>query len=104
VSNVLGRALLWACFGEEASDYAPQSTVDHVQGAYQLLGTRVPNGKNPIRKLRLVISGANDEVQITELDNGGNNGQQAAQVAGGGGPVGRNDMQPIYGELRALRQ
>jgi hypothetical protein len=42
-------------------------------------------------KVRLVISGADHKLSITELNHSrGKNNEQAAQAAGGGGPIGRN--------------
>jgi hypothetical protein len=54
-----------------------------------------------VRKVRLVISGADDQLRLT--DDVGNNAQ-AVQGAGGGGPVGRNDIQAIHGELASRTQ
>jgi hypothetical protein len=42
-------------------------------------------------KVGLVVSGANHKLSITELNHScGKNNEQAAQAAGGGGPIGRN--------------
>jgi hypothetical protein len=43
-------------------------------------------------KVGLVISGADHKLSITKLNHSGNN-EQAAQAAGGGGPIGRNSRE-----------
>jgi hypothetical protein len=69
VCKVLGRALLWACFDAEASEYVPMSIKNHVVHEYLHLPIRVPEGENPVKKVRLIINGAEDQVIITDVDN-----------------------------------
>jgi hypothetical protein len=119
VCNVLGRALLWACFDPEASTYVPHSIKEHVVEEYGRLQQHVPEGENPIKKVRLVINGAEDQVVITSIDmdeennegnggagdggNGGGGGGDGGNGGGGGGNVSRNDYLALLSETRNAR-
>ena len=103
---ILGWALLWACFDQEASNYVPSSVVNHVNKAYQQLPTRVLDSENPMKKKQIVISGNEDELHITELDledEAGNQRGQQGGGGGGGGPIGRNDVLAVYTKVWSLR-
>ena len=100
VCKVLGRALLWACFDAEASEYVPTSIKNHVVNEYLHLPVRFPEGENPMKKVRLVVNGAEDQVIITEVD-----GPDEESNGGGGAghQVTRNEYLALFHEVRMLR-
>ena len=100
VCSVLGRALLWSCFDAEASAYVPRSIKDHVVNEYLNLPQQLPEGENPIKKVLLVINGAEDQVIITEL---GDMNEATGNGVGASGQVSRNDYLALLNEVRHLR-
>ena len=98
--SVLGRTLLWSCFDAEASAYVTKSIKDHVVNEYLNLPQQLPEGENPIKKVLLVINGAEDQVIITEL---GDMNEATGNGMGAGGQVSRNDYLALLHEVRHLR-
>jgi hypothetical protein len=102
VWSVLGTALLWACFDQEASPYVPAWIRDHVVQSYQQLGEHVPEGENPVEKLHLVISGNDDMVDIQALAPAADGAAAAAPgVANAAGT--HATMLALQNEIRNLR-
>jgi Isochorismatase family len=54
-------------------------------GTYNLLRNRLPDGTNPIKRLDLVVSGRDNEVYLTEIDDNNQPPQQGQPVRAGQG-------------------
>ena len=63
---MLGRALLWRMFDEVQHFCVPDSIFRRVNNAYQYLGEmcKLPEGKNPVEKVPLIVTGSYAEVHI----------------------------------------
>ena len=101
VWSVLGKALLWACFDGEASEYIDPSIRDHVREQYEAIDNNIPNGENPVKKVQLLVTGTDDYVTITALDDDGDVAMGGRAGAGGGVEV--THVQALQAELRHLR-
>jgi glutathionylspermidine synthase len=92
---VLALPLLWSVF-EDDNEYLPRA----VRSISQL-----PDGKNPVKKVWLVISGNEGELYLDELD-GGDEGGGAGNAANAGGACQavnkREQMQAIYSQMASL--
>jgi hypothetical protein len=66
IGMVLARSLLWACFDDEVKQLLPPSLTTRILTAYQRI-RQLPEDENPVKKVLLVITGNEDELQIDEL-------------------------------------
>ena len=70
VAILLGKALLWAIYDDSMSKILNENKVARVKENVARLTSRVLNvGVNPVEKVALLISGDNDALVITELNN-----------------------------------
>jgi hypothetical protein len=93
VGMVLGRALLWACFDAEVKEILPPALSDRIRTAYAAI-RRLPEGENPVKKVLLVVTGDDDQLNIEEI--GGPDDADANQ------PAARRQMGSTREELLAL--
>jgi hypothetical protein len=97
--QVLGRALLWACFDEEVKEILPPALSNRIITAYTAI-RRLPEGENPVKKVLLVVTGNEDQVNIEEV--GGDADQQAAMRQVGGST--REALLALHAHNSALRR
>jgi hypothetical protein len=98
---VLGRALLWLAFSEESDTTdLPLDIYPRIHDAYDAIGNDLPEGRNPVKKIPLVITGNEGEVYIDEIPDGmvGNNGNGDGAGNGAGGFIDR----PVRQQLLAI--
>jgi hypothetical protein len=83
---VLGRALLWYAFSEMGAADMPLDIFQRIHEAYDGIDNDLAEGINPVKKIPLVITGHQGEVNMDEIPDGmvGNNGLGGAINAGGG--------------------
>ena len=101
IAEVLGTALLWACFEPTMEDRVPQFILDRVKSEYSVIRPEAFDDVNPVEKIRLVIYRAGETLLIDELPpddhftghgNGGNNEDgQDNDDGGADGGGGRGD-------------
>ncbi len=90
---VLGRALLWASFDAEVKEILPPALSNRIMSAYAAI-RRLPEGENPVKKVLLVVTGDDDQLNIEEI--GGPDDADANQ------PGARRQMGSTREELLAL--
>jgi hypothetical protein len=68
---------LWFLFSPDSSNYLLTALQDRVETAYNSIG-QLPPGKNPVKKIALVVSGNEGELYLDELgkDYGGGTGDR----------------------------
>jgi hypothetical protein len=93
VGMVLGRALLWASLDVEVKEILPPALSNCIMTAYAAI-RRLPEGENPVKKVLLVITGDDDQLNIEE--SGGPDDADANQ------PGARRQMGSTSEELLAL--
>jgi hypothetical protein len=100
-SAILGKALLWAIFDDVVSARVPPPICTRVLAAYNSLDAqhRLQNGENPVKKIRLAVSGSDGEVHLDEIPDD-------VDMGGARGPARRegNDEQMlvIYGRVASV--
>lgn len=62
---LLGRAILWFCYTENA-DYLPAAMLERIRSAYEDQRT-LPDGQNPVKKVEQVVSGHNAQVFMESM-------------------------------------
>jgi len=99
VAEILGTALLWACFDPQMQARVPSFIVDRVKAEYGVIRPEAfRDDVNPVEKLRLSVFRVGESVVIDELPPvGGDDG------AGGGGGGYHHDAPP-GGGLQAAGQ
>ena len=103
VAVVLALPILWACFDDEMEAYMPPEMRNRIRAAYLLIRRLEPQ-ENPVKRILLVISGAEWEVHIDELadlgePDGGNNGVQV-----GARNINEANFLALYAQNTALRR
>ena len=93
VGMVLGRALLWASFDAEVKEILPSALSNRIITAYAAI-RRLPEGENPVKKVLLVVTGDDDQLNIEEI--GGPDDADANQ------PAARRQVGSTREELLAL--
>ena len=75
VCLVLGRAALWRLFDPSGDNIVPEEMRARVMARYADLGhdNTLPVGSNPVRKVPLIVDGADSEVLIDRVDYGDDN-------------------------------
>jgi hypothetical protein len=105
VGMVLGRALLWACFDEVMKELLPAALLTRILTAYAAI-RRLPEGESPVKKVLLVVTGDEDQVNIEEIggdaDHDGDADQQAAMRQVGGST--REELLALHAQNTALRR
>ena len=67
VSIILGKAVLWLVFSSVANNFVSTNYVERVKADLGETGIVVPEGKNPILKMPVLVSGDQGAVYIDEL-------------------------------------
>mgnify|MGYP006194146055 CR=1 FL=1 len=67
VALTLARPLLWASFESTLQEYLPPALTRRIQSAYGFV-RRLPQGKNPVEKRLVVVTGSEAELYIDEID------------------------------------
>jgi hypothetical protein len=93
VGMVLGRALLWTCFDAEVKKILPPALSNPIIMAYAAI-RRLSEGEKPVKKLFLVVTGDDDQLNIEEI--GGPDDADANQ------PAARRQVGSTREELLAL--
>jgi hypothetical protein len=83
VARVLALPLRWAVF-ENGENYLPREMTDRICAAVQQV-SQLPDDENPVKKVRLVMSGDEGESCLGELDDGGDAGGDGEGVVNTGG-------------------
>jgi hypothetical protein len=96
---VLGYALLWYAFSERGAADMPLNIFRRIHEAYDGIDNDLAEGINPVKKIRLVITGHEGEVYMDDIPDGidGNNGE-GGPINAGGGFIDR----PVRDQLLAL--
>jgi hypothetical protein len=82
VALVMGRALIWLAFSEESA-LLPPGIKTRILENYAQLPNKLADGINPVKRKLLIVSGHDNEVQLTELNEDGGNGNGNGHLAGG---------------------
>lgn len=87
VCLALGRAALWRLFDPSGDNIVPEEMRARVMARYADLGhdNTLPAGTNPVRKVPLIVDGADSEVLVDRVDFGDDD------EGGGGGGSGGGD-------------
>ena len=110
---MLGKALLWAVFDQEASALLLQATVARIKQAYGVLtGDEVtPATANPIRRAFLIVSGNEDRLHICEAfaegDGGDDHNKQGGGALGNGSQallLINESVQGVHASIRETRR
>ena len=67
VELTLARPLLWASFESTLQEYLPPALTRQIRSAYAF-ARRLPQGKNPVEKRLVVVTGSEAELYIDEID------------------------------------
>jgi hypothetical protein len=95
VALVFGRALIWLAFSEEAA-ILPPGIKTRIVDSYGQLPNKLADGINPVKRKILIVSGHDNEVQLTELHEDGEgvnaNGNGIGNGPPAGGPMQNNQL------------
>ena len=106
IAEVLGRALLWACYEPSTQDFMCQEVRDRVREGYDLIKGDHPVDYNPVEKVPVHVYRIENTVHIDELtrdmDQAGDDGPQlnAAQ----GEHAHREQMASVLLQLHRVNQ
>ena len=94
MAEVLGLALLWACFDPVVSSKVPGWLLTQVFEAYRDIKL-LEDGENPVEKRLLYVYSVGGQVMIEDMVAGNHN--VGAQVVGGGGDNNNNNNTNVVG-------
>ena len=104
VALVLALPILWAAQEADMEGWMPPRLRTRIRAAYEIIRT-LPEGTNPVKKLGLVVSGHESEVNIDEFDFADGNNAQGLGAGGGNNPtLVAEQMRALYAQNQSLRR
>ena len=85
VALILGKALLWAIFDDNANKWVSETVKNRIKTAYSNLNNNLEEGSNPVERVRVIVSGGGGQLFISDFaaaDGVNNNNTQANNQIG----------------------